>query len=389
MEMLRVNKQIFLIPLLINQKSLQFQVHQSLQAFLLPNSLIFCQKFLKLRHDILFFFLILQQNSHALPNQYRQSEQIGLQLMINESMQQQGLIQTLQQKQLFQSRIQTLEQQNYQFQVLVIVVHLTLKFQFHLQLLRPQRLEYKMQTLTYCILDIKLYWELLKFQIFLKQTKSTTSTYTSQNFNLETNSYFIVAYSKIQFSNTSLYRLKFLITTTGTTAQYTLQTWSSSVYPPNTVSTFQMKYILSYEFKPIECETVRISKYLDRKINEKISKQMNLVEANKIYITEGTDQILVADTIQTLNIIVYFKCYPNKKVHAEINKCNCLKQLITLDRNCHGSMNIIYFYMLFTSQQDFKELAITTTTKGFSIDQTIRNYEIQTKNVLNIQMEDI
>ncbi|CAD8070498.1 unnamed protein product [Paramecium sonneborni] len=203
----------------------------------------------------------------------------------------------------------------------------------------------------------------------LFETKATTSKYTNGGFNFEANCFFLLLYSKLQFSNTSSYKLKFFTTTVGSAVQYSVQTNKN----------FKHIYISQGQ--------VVISKYLDRNINEKTSKQMNLVEENK---TEGQDPILVADTIQKLNVIVYFKCYPNKKVHAVINKCNnSLKQDITLDRNCHGSMNIIYFYMRFTSQSDFKELAITTTTNGFSIDQIVRNYDVQTKNVLNIQMQDI
>ncbi|CAD8130950.1 unnamed protein product [Paramecium sonneborni] len=219
------------------------------------------------------------------------------------------------------------------------------------------------------------------------ETKATTSQYTSGGLILKqivSFFFYILNYNSVTLHHTdqnSSQPLQVLLFNIA---------WSSSVYAPNTISALQMKYILSYEFKPIQCDTLRISKYLDRKINEKTSKQINLVEENKIYITEGQDSIQVSDTIQTLNVIIYFKCYSNKKVHTVINKCNnCLKQQITLDRNCHGSMNIIYFYMRFTSQSDFKELAITTTTNGFSFDQKLRNYDVQTKNVLNIQMQDI
>ncbi|CAK89433.1 unnamed protein product (macronuclear) [Paramecium tetraurelia] len=221
---------------------------------------------------------------------------------------------------------------------------------------------------------------------------ASSNSYTSQVYNLISDNYFVVSFTKLTNSGTNAFRLQYFITKTSTTIYYDCSTWGGA-YPSNIMKVFWLQTTLNQEFLAMECLTVRVSKLFDRYVDLKPAFQLEILEINKVLNTVGSESIVLNESIQLVTIHVFYKCPSNnKKVHSQLNKCNSCtgtNQIHNLNHYCHGSVNSINIYAKYQAQANYKELTLTRASNGVTIAQTLRNRSTSQKNILKVDFLDI
>ncbi|CAK93038.1 unnamed protein product (macronuclear) [Paramecium tetraurelia] len=120
--------------------------------------------------------------------------------------------------------------------------------------------------------------------------------------------------------------------------------------------------------------TIRITQIKDPKSHERIPMEINLLETNQQIVTQGTFTYTINNNISILNIRVYAKCYPNKKMKSYFIKCfECQPQnQYQFQHYCYGAINsIIYNARFQQTTGSEQELIINTSDTECSIYQVV------------------
>ncbi|CAD8180476.1 unnamed protein product [Paramecium pentaurelia] len=223
---------------------------------------------------------------------------------------------------------------------------------------------------------------------------SSSNVYTSPQYPVQSNSYFITAFSKFQQGlDNGIVTLRTTINQGASVVNYDISRWGSGLYPQNTIQSYWLKYTVNNPFLAMECFTVRVSKLFEMNSDQKPAFQLEFFEINKVVNTIGSESILINESITLLNIHIYYKCPSNnKKVHSQMNKCNNCSgsnKIYNLNHHCHGSINTINIYAKYNAQSNYKELTLTTTSNSITIVQKLTNKIITQETILFVEFLDV
>ncbi|CAK93030.1 unnamed protein product (macronuclear) [Paramecium tetraurelia] len=139
--------------------------------------------------------------------------------------------------------------------------------------------------------------------------------------------------------------------------------------------------------------TIRITQIKDPKSHERIPMEINLLETNQQIVTQGTFTYTINNNISILNIRVYAKCYPNKKMKSYFIKCiECQPQnQYQFQHYCYGAINSIIYNARFQQITDSEQkLIINTSDTECSIYQVVNvGTELLQIKLLEILQQDI
>ncbi|CAK93056.1 unnamed protein product (macronuclear) [Paramecium tetraurelia] len=139
--------------------------------------------------------------------------------------------------------------------------------------------------------------------------------------------------------------------------------------------------------------TIRITQIKDPKSHERIPMEINLLETNQQVVTQGTFTYTIDKNLQILNIRVYAKCYPNKKMLSYFIKCiECQSQnQYQFQHYCYGAINSIIYNARFQQKTvSEQQLIINSSDTECSIYQVVNvgNEQLQIK-LLQILQQNV
>ncbi|CAD8148386.1 unnamed protein product [Paramecium octaurelia] len=120
--------------------------------------------------------------------------------------------------------------------------------------------------------------------------------------------------------------------------------------------------------------TIRITQIKDPRSNERIPMEINLLETNQQIVTQGSFTYTINNNLSILNIRVYAKCYPNKKMQSYFIKCiECQSQnQYQFQHYCYGAINSIIYNARFQQMTvTNQKLIINTSDTECSIYQVV------------------
>ncbi|CAD8148392.1 unnamed protein product [Paramecium octaurelia] len=135
---------------------------------------------------------------------------------------------------------------------------------------------------------------------------------------------------------------------------------------------------------------ILINHIKDPKSDERIPMEINLLEVNQQIVTQGTFTQTINNNLQILTILVYAKCFPNKKMNSYFIKClQCQSQnQKQFSHYCYPTINSILYNVRF--QLSEQELIINTSNTECSIYQVVDvGGELIQIKVLEILQQDV
>ncbi|CAD8148344.1 unnamed protein product [Paramecium octaurelia] len=144
---------------------------------------------------------------------------------------------------------------------------------------------------------------------------------------------------------------------------------------------------------PMLGTTIRITQIKDLKSHERIPMEINLLETNQQIVTQGSFTYTINNNLSILNIRVYAKCYPNKKMQSYFIKCiECQSQnQYQFQHYCYGAINSIIYNARFQQMTvTNQKLIINTSDTECSIYQVVNvGSELLQIKLIQILQQDV
>ncbi|CAD8121862.1 unnamed protein product [Paramecium sonneborni] len=215
----------------------------------------------------------------------------------------------------------------------------------------------------------------------------TSSSYTSENFDLQNDKWFLTSIIGLNYPNNYFLQFRWLYTTTASTIQYTVNSWDTLV--KHTHQRVWMSYVINTIYLPLELDTIRISQKQDLEAQNKPTIFAELPQSNEIFDQIGTFNVIVDKQISPVLINVIIKCSLGKQIKSQFNKCNSCpiqkKEIFTHFCNCNIN-SIFYFPRYISAIQAHQELKITVSVTKISINQITYNQMMTETNILDIEL---
>ncbi|CAD8124904.1 unnamed protein product [Paramecium sonneborni] len=215
----------------------------------------------------------------------------------------------------------------------------------------------------------------------------STSSYNSGNINIQTNKWLLtptVAIRNPQDENIRLLQQK---TTTSTIISYTINSWSTHPYSPNTHLRIWMSLVSNQQATFMLLLTVRISSKFDLGAITSPNIQIQMPQINQSYSSNGVYTIFVDKTYSTIFINVQMKCFNGKKIRSFFRKCNGCSgnQNYQFNHFCHANINLVSYFAKYTPDTSANQkLTITISDSEISIVQVVQNYVQTQTQILHI-----
>ncbi|CAD8169554.1 unnamed protein product [Paramecium octaurelia] len=221
----------------------------------------------------------------------------------------------------------------------------------------------------------------------------TTALYTSPQYSIQANSWFITPISGFAYNAADNIRIKRVYTQDSSNIQFSIDAFQSDKqYTPSTHSVISIKYLLTIDYVALECKTIRITQIKERLANFRNSFEVELMETNEVIKDLGTTNFIIDKSLfQIINLKVYARCYPQKKIKSYFNKCNGCSpsQQHYFSHNCYGAINTINFSVkFFPKEQAYQELIIILSNVDCQIYQKLYNQEKSQVKLIEINQLD-
>ncbi|CAD8188643.1 unnamed protein product [Paramecium pentaurelia] len=218
----------------------------------------------------------------------------------------------------------------------------------------------------------------------------TTTSYTSQNFNLQTNKWILTPIVGFQFDNNQYLQFRWTYTYTASTVSCKVDSWDKLV--KHTHLTALMSYVINTLYQPLQTQTIRISQKIDLEALNRPTVYAELPQTNEVFNQIGTFTTIIDKSISPVLINVIIKCSFAKKIKSQFNKCNnCSFQKFYLySHNCNNQINqISYFSRYLPTNSAHQELTIIISDKRIQINQITYNQVAAVNNILDIEQLNI
>ncbi|CAD8213185.1 unnamed protein product [Paramecium octaurelia] len=218
----------------------------------------------------------------------------------------------------------------------------------------------------------------------------TGTSYTSENYNLLTNKWFLTPIIGVNYPDDYYLQFRWTYTYTASTVSCKIDSWDRLV--KHTHQKVWMSYVINTQYLPLYCVTIRISQKIDLEAINRSTIYSEIPQINGVFNQIGTFTTIIDKSISPLTINVIVKCSQGKKITSKFNKCNnCSPQMFyTFTHNCHNQINqISYFPRYISSISAHQELEIIISASRIQLNQITYNQIKAVINILDIELGNI